>query len=226
MDEATRDQLNVLAGRTQPDNIATAFDLAASQGPPGPAAFWAQVLNGLEHGQSDRHHKTGADYDGWYVDELNPVTFASFYPSRTRNASNVYQPLVAKPFGWGANSVWVPLKFGAIVRVHIAVAGGEYVYYVLDPAAQFAPAPVLVTVAKDGGIAGDPSNDCSYTYTVKSAFDDATVIATGKTPERPRFPKTAYYYGGEGGRSNLGLWDPLGEDLLICFGEIQQTEVC
>ena len=48
--------------------------------------------------------------------------------------------------------------------------------------------PVTVTI--DGGSAGTVSTTCSYTYEVKAL--DGSVIGTGKTPERRRYPNVPY----------------------------------
>jgi len=83
----------------------------------------------------------------------------------------------------------------------------------------------LVLVTKDGGVAGDADNNCTYTYTVEY-LDDSTTIATTQTPETPRYAKTAYYYAGENSSSRYALWHSAEAKLLICFGEIAQTSVC
>ena len=47
-----------------------------------------------------------------------------------------------------------------------------------------------VKVAKDGGSAGGPAEDCSFTYTVKDLA--GVTLAEEQTPQRPRFPHTEY----------------------------------
>ena len=221
--ELTDRRVQRLLARTRPDAVG----IVPAAGPPGEGSrlrsFWAQILNGLEVGQAARYAKTGADYTGYYLDEVNPVTFAAFHPSRSRDADNAYQSLVATNYGSGANTPWVPLKFGSIVNVRVAVAEAAYIYRIHVPII----APVMVLVTKDGGTqAGDATHDCDYTYEVRSMHDDVTVIATDQPPERPRWPLTKYLYAGEGGSTRYGLWDPFGEKLLVAFGEIIDPEDC
>lgn len=69
-----------------------------------------------------------------------------------------------------------------------------------------APTTRLALVTKDGGVAGDASTNCTWTYTVKD-LDDTTILkkyvgsnffdATGMTPEHGRFKMTNYRYAGE-----------------------------
>ncbi len=50
--------------------------------------------------------------------------------------------------------------------------------------------PFACLVRQDGGVAGDDTTNCTFTYELLT-FDNVT-IATGKTPFRPRYPKTTY----------------------------------
>lgn len=104
--------------------------------------------------------------------------------------------------------------------------------------------PFLVTVSKDGGVAGSPAVgtaaavDCTWTYSVydMAGFKVGELI----TPEHSRYPGAVYLEAGTGGRSEYGIaaWDtgsaPLGTDpgwagellLLHLPGEIQSTDTC
>jgi hypothetical protein len=50
--------------------------------------------------------------------------------------------------------------------------------------------PIPVTVTKDGGVAGSPSANCTWTYTVKDQAGNT--LATAKTPKVPRVANCQY----------------------------------
>ena len=99
-----------------------------------------------------------------------------------------------------------------------------------------------VMVTKDGGVAGDDDQECTYTYTVKE-LDDSTVLrkntagdaATGMTPQTPRLHYCSYYHAGESraapsgytSRYALACRAANGDlKLLICCGEIAKEDTC
>lgn len=99
-----------------------------------------------------------------------------------------------------------------------------------------------VLVTKDAGDAGSDSAECTYTYTVK-ALDDSTTLrkntagdlATGMTPERPRYHYVEYWYAGETrtapavatSRYGLAAYDADGDlHLLVAYGEIDKDTAC
>jgi len=105
------------------------------------------------------------------------------------------------------------------------------------PAAEPEVGPFVVKVEMDGGYAGNESEDCSYTYTVKSLSGD--VLGTQKTPEAARYPRTEYWYGGEdAAHSDYGLacYDNESSDsvsdsddgliLLVAYGEKAKVTDC
>jgi len=107
------------------------------------------------------------------------------------------------------------------------------------PTAEPEVGPFVVKVEMDGGYAGSESEDCSYTYTVKSLAGD--VLGTQKTPEAARYPLTEYWYGGEDAdHSDYGLacYDDESSDsgsasgsddclvLLVAYGEKAKVTDC
>ncbi len=102
--------------------------------------------------------------------------------------------------------------------------------------------PFAVLVTQDGGVAGSKTAECTYTYTVK-ALDDATTLrknnagdlATGMTPERPRYHYVEYWYAGETrtapatatSRYGEACYDSNGDlHLLVAYGEIDKDTAC
>ena len=83
--------------------------------------------------------------------------------------------------------------------------------------------PRVVTVAKDAGVAGDGATDCTWTYTITSL--GGVELATGLSPQKARYEKTAYDQAANGtyGLATLisGSWV-----LLIAYDEIADTSVC
>jgi hypothetical protein len=106
---------------------------------------------------------------------------------------------------------------------------------VYDRAPQASPAGILrpgvvliVVVAKDGGVAGDETTDCSWTYTVKdmagttmpkNAAGDA---AEDIEPVKPRLTHVQYTYAGDGTTTYaLACYDGSGNLVLLdCLGEV------
>jgi len=94
--------------------------------------------------------------------------------------------------------------------------------------------PFVVLVTKDGGVAGDASTECSYTYTVKK-LNDSTELGTEVTPEAPRLHYVAYWYAGETrtgatgdttSRYGLACYASGSLVLLYAFGEIPKEDAC
>ena len=87
----------------------------------------------------------------------------------------------------------------------------------------------VVTVAKDGGVAGNPDpggTDCTWTYTLTSL--GGIVLATTISPEQARYPETIYLEAGAGGRSAYGMASYIAGAwvLLNLPGEIADATVC
>jgi len=90
----------------------------------------------------------------------------------------------------------------------------------------FAPNAGLfrVTVTKDGGVAGNVDNNCTWTYTVTSLAGEE--LATTVTPEKPRYPKCAYEEPAAGS-PGLAFWHT--DDTVKLYEvleEIPDTTVC
>lgn len=86
--------------------------------------------------------------------------------------------------------------------------------------------PIVVTVAKTAGVSGNAATQCSYVYTVTDLAGNQ--CGTEMTPEQARTDVGAYYYAGEGDRSDLGLAMKVAGvwKLLVAFGEVPKTSVC
>jgi hypothetical protein len=85
----------------------------------------------------------------------------------------------------------------------------------------------IVKVKKDGGVAGDDTTDCTFTYSIHM-LDAATLtnpLAEGLTPKRKRLPKTTYIAGGD---STWGMATFKNESwsLLDVYEELPDTSVC
>ena len=111
---------------------------------------------------------------------------------------------------------------GQIIKVRVRHDTSGTLRYIFA----YEAGPFLVTVAKDGGVAGGAAAQCSWTYAVTNLA--STLLAAGVTPEQARTDIGAYYYGGEGGRSAYGLaaWVGATLKLLTVFGEVPKTDVC
>jgi hypothetical protein len=84
----------------------------------------------------------------------------------------------------------------------------------------------MVKVAKDGGVSGGAAATCTWTYTVKTLKD--VTLETTISPQKARWPNTAYLEAAAGGRSEYALAQYVsGTLILMCVeGEIQDTNVC
>lgn len=83
--------------------------------------------------------------------------------------------------------------------------------------------PQIVTVAKDGGVAGSASTTCTWTYTITDLA--GTELATGLTPHRPRHTNVIYTQAPDGSRG----WAEWVDDewvLLVAFQEIENSDDC
>ena len=84
-----------------------------------------------------------------------------------------------------------------------------------------------VQVYQDGGAAGAPDpggSNCSWTYTVKDL--SGNTLGEDVAPQRARYPKTVYI---EAPDASYGLAAYAANGdllLLVCFGEIEDTDVC
>ena len=81
-------------------------------------------------------------------------------------------------------------------------------------------------VKNDGGVAGDSTTDCTFTYEILTI--DSVTINTGLTPKRPRYPKTTYIVAPD---FSIGLvaWNgPFAPNsvLDIAIEEIEKSRVC
>jgi len=86
---------------------------------------------------------------------------------------------------WPTDALYVPLASiaraaGGLTGVTYRWAGGDIVM----------PDAFPVTVTKDGGVAGSYSASCTFTYTIKNL--SGVTIATGLTPNIPRFTNVEY----------------------------------
>jgi hypothetical protein len=93
-------------------------------------------------------------------------------------------------------------------------------------------ATFAVILTKDGGVAGGPAAECTYTYTVKNLAETVT-LGTGLTPQRARAHFTEYWYAGatatQGLTSRYGLACRAANDdlvLLVAYGEIEKDTPC
>lgn len=98
----------------------------------------------------------------------------------------------------------------------------------------------LYQVSRDGGVAGDKTTDCTWTYTVMNLVgttvkkDSAGNDAVLMTPATSRLHFVAYWYAGQNRGAPLGLTSNYalaaydGSDLILltCFGEIGKEEIC
>jgi len=83
-----------------------------------------------------------------------------------------------------------------------------------------------VKVTKDGGYAGAPDpggSNCSWTYTVKDLYGNS--LGTTVAPQRARYTKTIYTQAPDNSYG-LAAYDGETLKLLVCFSEIEQTDVC
>lgn len=106
------------------------------------------------------------------------------------------------------------------------IAGDEYVMTKLTATGmRYAElnSPQLVTVAKDGGVAGSASTNCTWTYTIKDL--GGTELDTGLTPHRPRHANAIYTQAPDdsyGLAANIGgAWV-----LLVAWQEIINPTTC
>lgn len=86
---------------------------------------------------------------------------------------------------------------------------------------------ILVQVVSDGGVAGDDSTDCTFTYSIHSLSDLmlSDPLATALTPKRARLPKTTYTAAASG-TWGLAAYVNLEWSLLDVFEERPDTAVC
>ena len=93
--DASEKNIQALLQRTRPDALGPDYNRLPAGRPPVPPAgvetMWCRIVDGRDHGQAFPYLTDGTYGIGCYIDEVNPLTFQSFYPSRTRNASNEYQ---------------------------------------------------------------------------------------------------------------------------------------
>lgn len=86
-----------------------------------------------------------------------------------------------------------------------------------------ATSPQVVTVEKDGGVAGSASTNCTWTYTIKDLA--GTELDTLLSPHRPRYANTIYTQAPDdsyGLAANIGgAWV-----LMVAWQETEQTSVC
>jgi hypothetical protein len=84
----------------------------------------------------------------------------------------------------------------------------------------------FVKVEKDGGVAGNASTDCTWTYTVKTLGD--VTMETTISPEQERYPKTTYLEAAASGRSEYALAEYVSGTLKLIWvpGEIADTSTC
>jgi len=81
-----------------------------------------------------------------------------------------------------------------------------------------------VKVTKDGGVAGDENNNCTWTYTVTSTAGEELGMTV--TPEKPRYPKCAYDQPAAGS-PGLAFWHTDHTiKLYEALEEIPDTNVC
>lgn len=84
----------------------------------------------------------------------------------------------------------------------------------------------VVKITGHAGSAGDDSSDCSFTYSISAV--DGTDLGSGYAPERARYTHVAYTYAPNDslGIAAMDPSDPTKVVLLVCFGEIEDTDVC
>ena len=84
----------------------------------------------------------------------------------------------------------------------------------------------LVTVAKDGGVAGDDETTCTWTYTVKTL--GGITMETGISPQQARYSDTTYLEAGAGGRSKYALAQYVDGTLILVWvaGEKEDPSPC
>jgi len=84
----------------------------------------------------------------------------------------------------------------------------------------------MVRVEKDGGVAGDVSTTCSWTYTVSDLSGNE--MDTKISPEHTRMPNMKYFEAGAGGRSQFGLAQWVSGFLILVHlpGEKEDTNAC
>jgi hypothetical protein len=80
-----------------------------------------------------------------------------------------------------------------------------------------------VKVYADGGGAGGPGGDCTYTYTVKTL--SGRTLATAKSPTRRRFPLTEYAVT-PSGAVGQAYFDDAGTLQLFDANELPALEDC
>lgn len=86
------------------------------------------------------------------------------------------------------------------------------------------PTLFRVKVTKDGGVAGDENNNCTWTYTVTSVYD--VELGTAITPEKARYPKCTYDQPGAA-TPGLAYWHTDNTiKLYEALEEIPDTNVC
>lgn len=83
--------------------------------------------------------------------------------------------------------------------------------------------PQIVTVEKDGGVAGSPSTNCTFTYTITDLA--GTELATGLTPHRSRHADCIYTQAPNGSRG-WAEWVDGAWVLLVAFQEIENSGDC
>ncbi|HUW99828.1 MAG TPA: hypothetical protein VMY35_02520 [Phycisphaerae bacterium] len=118
--DASEKNIQALLQRTRPDALGPQYNRQPAGRPPVPPAgvetMWCRIVDGRDHGEDFPYPVAGVctpeGASCWWIDEVNPVTYEPFYPSRTRNAANEYQFTKAEDF----YRFW-PAPIGLIVPV-------------------------------------------------------------------------------------------------------------
>ncbi len=81
-------------------------------------------------------------------------------------------------------------------------------------------------IKNDGGVAGDSTTDCTFTYEVLTI--DSVTIATGLTPRRPRYAKTTYIVAPDNSIGFVAWGGPFlpNTALEIALEEVEDTRDC
>ena len=175
MDRVTRQ----LVQRTAPDAVGDfATRTRRDRGPYTPAARTLHVCLAFSYESASLYHcPTTGIPDGYYIEEVDPITLQPFHPSLTRDGNNAWCQTVAYVV-----DNWRPVTNGTPILVARTLVNGDWKCWAVltdDSLGVF-----QLSASVDGGLAGDSSTQCSWTYTLRDAA--GTEIATARSPVNVR----------------------------------------